>query len=363
MPLQSCSSSGRTRSGFAVPVQLPPPGRNRCAVGVHSIAMASVPFRRGRFDTLPDLPHRPHPYFASEAIELDVPYPGVGRIATHVRKAGTGPPLLLVHGLMTSSYSWRYQLPLLGERYTLYAPDLPGNGRSSRPAAASFAPDHVVEWLGAVQDLLGIRGCRVIGNSMGGYLCMRWALRDPSAMSALVNLHSPGLPTARMYALGVALLIPGVRALMRALVRRAPERWAHRNVHYWDEDLKSREEAREYGNPLEDHAGRIVFGKHLAQTIGVGPMRAFHRELAARKARGEAFPIPLLLVYARRDPMVPPAVGRRLAALVPDAELIWMDEASHFAHVDAADRFAAIALGFLEGRGDHGAGGLGRTAP
>ena len=42
--------------------------------------------------------------------------------------------------------------------------------------------------------------------------------------------------------------------------------------------------------------------------------------------------------------MVPPAVGTRLAALIPDAMLIWMDEASHFAHVDAPERFAAIVL-------------------
>jgi pimeloyl-ACP methyl ester carboxylesterase len=46
--------------------------------------------------------------------------------------------------------------------------------------------------------------------------------------------------------------------------------------------------------------------------------------------------------------MVPPVVGERLAELVPDARIVWLEEASHFAHVDAADRFVEVVLPFLE---------------
>lgn len=306
-----------------------------------------VPFRRGRFDELPDAPRRPHIYFASEGRDVTVDSRGLGRMKVHVRVHGSGPPLLLVHGLMTSSYSWRYALEPLGRHFTLYAPDLPGNGKSDRPLAARYHPDAMADWIGDVQSALGIRGCAVIGNSMGGYLCMRLALRDPDAMSRLVNVHSPGVPEARLYALGAALAVPGVKSLLAWLARRKPEEWAHRNVHYFDESLKSREEAREYGTPLAAPDGARAFVKHLGETMAIGPIRRFYRELASRRARGEPFPVPLLLVYAERDPMVPPRFGDLLAERIPDARLVRLADASHFAHVDAVEHFVPPVLSFL----------------
>jgi pimeloyl-ACP methyl ester carboxylesterase len=59
--------------------------------------------------------------------------------------------------------------------------------------------------------------------------------------------------------------------------------------------------------------------------------------------------VPLLLVYAVRDPVVPPIVGQRLRALIPNARFVELDEASHFAHVDAAERFVAACEPFLAG--------------
>jgi len=305
------------------------------------------PFRRGRFADLPERPRLAHPYFETRSQAITIDEGAFAGTRAHVRVHGDGPPLLLVHGLMTSSYSWRYVLEPLGRHFTVYAPDLPGNGRSDRPVDASYHPDALAGWIAAVQRGLGVRGCPVIGNSMGGYLAMRLALRDPAAMSRLVNLHSPGLPAPRMYALGAALALPGARRLLARMVRREPRRWVHRNVHYWDESLKSLEEAREYGEPLADPAGARVFTRHLAETLATGPMRGFRRQLAERRRGGEPFPVPLLLVYARRDPMVPPAIGDALAALVPSARMVRLDQASHFAHVDAPERFLPPVLEFL----------------
>jgi pimeloyl-ACP methyl ester carboxylesterase len=66
-----------------------------------------------------------------------------------------------------------------------------------------------------------------------------------------------------------------------------------------------------------------------------------------RTLRATPFPIPLLLVYAKRDPVVPPIVGQRLRELVPDARFIELADASHFAHVDAPERFVAAIEPFL----------------
>lgn len=302
------------------------------------------PFRRSSFEALPEAPRLAHGYGRSSARALELDSRHFGRFSVHVRQLGSGPPLLLVHGLMTSSYSFRYVLEPLARSYRVIAPDLPGAGRSDKPAA-SYGPDALAGFIVELAGALGIRGCPAVGNSLGGYLCMRAVLRDAGVFSRLVNLHSPGIPELRLYALNAALRVPGARELLARLARRSPERWAHRNVHYFDESLKSREEAREYGAPLATADGARAFASYMAETLAPGPMRSFVRELRTR-----GFPIPLLLVYADRDPMVPPKVGERLHTLLPGAELRWLTDSSHFAHVDSPDRLLALIEPFLAGQ-------------
>jgi pimeloyl-ACP methyl ester carboxylesterase len=300
------------------------------------------PFEQLPFDRLPERPRVPHPYFDIEGRDVLVSSRYFGRIRLHVKEIGEGPPLLLLHGLMTSSYSFRYVVEPLSKRYRCIVPDLPGAGKSDTPDVRYFS-HALAELVGELIDTLDARGCRAIGNSLGGYLLLRLALARPEAMSRLVALHPPGVPLRRLHALKTVFSVPGSRALLDALIRRAPERWAHKNVHYWDESLKSLEEAREYGRPLATPEGRRAFAHYLADALDPFDMLAFNHELSAK-----AFPIPLLYVYARRDPMVPPEVGERLAAATRGGALVWLDEGSHFAHVDAPAKFLAVALPFLD---------------
>ncbi len=288
----------------------------------------------------------PHRFCETRSVNLDLPSRSLGRMKVHVKVYGDGPPLLLVHGLMTSSYSWRYVFGPLGERFTCYAPDLPANGRTDAPLGPSYGPRELATWLGEVQRALGIRGCPVIANSMGGYLAMLLALDDPGAMSHLVNVHSPGVPELRLYALA-ALRLPAVREAVAWWIRRRPREFAFANVHYFDESLKSVEEAREYGDVIASREGALGLTKYLAETMDVRAIRRFHQRLRARKRGGQPFPVPLLLIYALRDPMVPPRFGRVLAQLIPGARLLWLSRASHFAHVDAPERFVPPVLDFL----------------
>jgi pimeloyl-ACP methyl ester carboxylesterase len=303
-----------------------------------------VPFRAGRFEDLPERPHVPHPYFEVRSERVQVTTSELGTRAAQVRVHGSGPPLLLVHGLMTSSYSWRYVLEPLGSRFTVYAPDLPGAGQSE--PAPSYAPQAIADWLGALQGALGIRGARVIGNSMGGYLCMRLALSDPQAMGRLVNVHSPGVPEARLVLLRGALALPGARAVLRRVVQRDVLRWAHANVHYRDESFKSLEEAHTYGDPLATPGGFDAFFGYLRDTMGIGPIREFEAALLERQARSLPFPVPLVHLYARKDPMVPARFGPILAGWT-GAPLVWIEDGSHFMHVDAVERFLPPVLEFL----------------
>lgn len=308
------------------------------------------PFRQGKFAELPAQPRVPHGFFAIPERRVSVRTEAFGETSASLRVAGTGPPLLLVHGLMTTAYSWRYVFAPLAERFTVYAVDLPGAGRTTvEHTNGPYTPENLGEWLHGLVHALGIAGCAVVGNSMGGYLTMVWALTHPQDLSRLVVLHSPAAPIPRLWALWGGMRLPGARGLLGALVGGEDRalRWAHRNVHYWDESLKSLEEAREYGAPLATPAGLDGFFGHLRDTMDVRALGRFRDTLLGRRARKEPFPVPLLLVYARRDPMVPPEIGARLAEWLPEARLAWLDEASHFAHVDASARFLEVIDPFL----------------
>ncbi|MBX3155076.1 MAG: alpha/beta hydrolase [Deltaproteobacteria bacterium] len=303
--------------------------------------MALAPFEQLAFADVPEAPRVPHRWADTTRRDVTVRTDELGSIRIAVREYGSGPPLLLVHGLMWTSYSFRYLLEPLGARFRLVMPDLPGAGDSDHPDVY-LGPDVLARALLATVDALDLRGSAVVGNSMGGYLSMRAALLDPKAFTRLVNLHSPGLPTPRMVALRWAMrVLPSFRIVDR-LVRKDPERWVHRNVHYYDETLKSREEHREIARPLTTPAGRRTFYRHLRDTLDTRPMKQF-----ASTLRASGFPIPLLLVYADRDPIVPPAVGARLRELLPSATFIELREASHFAHVDAPGRFVDAITPFL----------------
>lgn len=304
-------------------------------------APTPTPFAQLPFPALPDAPPVPHVFADSVAHTAELTTRHFGPHAVHWRTYGEGPPLLLVHGLMTHSYSWRYAFETLGRRFTCYAPDLVGAGQTE-PVDRDYTAAAVADWIGAFVDMVGIRGCPTIGNSMGGYLCMQLALQDPGALGRLVNLHAPGLVTPRMHLLHTAMSLPGAYRVLWWLVSRAPARWAHQNVHYYDEGLKSLEEARAYAAPISTPGGCRAFARYLHQTLAPAEMRAF-----ARRLRAGGLPIPVQLVYAEQDPMVPPSVGLRYKALLPEAELVWLRRASHFAHVDAVERFTEAVLPFL----------------
>ena len=289
------------------------------------------------------MPVVPHPWATATRRDVTIETPDLGKVRIAVREYGSGPPLVLVHGLMTAGYSFRYVLESLGARFRLVIPDLPGAGYSEMPDV-NLGPDVLARAVIATLDALDLHGAPVLGNSMGGYICMRAAMLDPSAISRLVNLHSPGVPTGRMRALWWALRVLPSWRLVDYMIRRDPQRWVHTRVHYYDESLKSREEHREFAAPLEERAGRRGFYRHLRDGLDVGQMRAFVRALEAKP-----FPIPLQLVYADHDPVVPPIVGDRLRALVPAAQFVQLTEASHFAHVDAPAKLVAAVLPFLAG--------------
>ncbi len=186
-----------------------------------------------------------------------------------------------------------------------------------------------------------------MGNSLGGYLCLRHVLDSPESFARLAVIHSPLLPDIRARALHLALAMPGIARALAWCVRRSPQRWAHRNIHYYDETLKSREEVREYAEPLSTIDGSRAFVRWASQALAPADLAQFATVLRPRLAEDVAFPVPLLLLYAMEDPLVDPAMGDALQSLLPSATLVRIKRSSHFAHVDTPAAVSNELVTFL----------------
>ncbi len=285
------------------------------------------------YTELPELPPRPHGFARLERRQEAVRLPGRAEpVELSWVGKGAGPPLLLVHGLMTSAYSWRYVIDALAERYRVIAVDLPGAGQSAAPTDLSQSPEAIAGLLDAFLGQLGVERAYVAGSSMGGYVCLWWWLLHPARFERLMVLNAPGFPEARLYALHALLSLPGSAWLLKQVTRH-PEQFALDNVHYHDESVKSREETKEYARWLAFDERRALFRRHLLETMDPWTMRRLPAALAARKP-GAA---PVRLLWARHDVLVSPAFGPRYQALLPEAELVWLDHTSHFLQVDSPE--------------------------
>ena len=112
--------------------------------------------------------------------------------AVTYRTAGSGPVLLLLHGIANSSQTWERVAPALSERFTLIAPDLLGHGESATPRGDYSLGAHAT----AVRDLLtalGIEHVTVVGHSLGGGIAMQFSYQFPERCERLVLVSSGGL--------------------------------------------------------------------------------------------------------------------------------------------------------------------------
>ena len=297
---------------------------------------------------LPERGPWPHPYFDLDDGFVEVAFRDHAGVERRVRvrhkSVGDGPPLVLVHGLMTSSYSWRYVLEPLSLRYRVLAPDLVGAGMTDKPGDLVYSVGNVARFLVAYVRTVAREPVYLVGNSLGGLYGLRALLEDERVARRFVLVHAPGYPMARTRALHALLGLPPLGEAVARFAHRFPELFVARNVHYARKDALSREECVEYGRLFETLEGARVFARILEESLDPAEHAAIIAEL---RRRGLACPTRIL--YAREDAMVPPAFGPMYAADIPGSELVWIDDASHFVQVDAPERTIREIVAFDEG--------------
>lgn len=300
------------------------------------------------YNDLPETPARHHSYFGLDSVQVSARHPvRETPIGIHCKVIGHGPPLLLIHGLMTSSYSFRYVIPRLADKYRVIAPDLPGAGRSEAPVDLPMSPQSIATLIFSLISALQIEPPYIVGNSLGGYHALWFAVLFPDQVRRLIVMHAPGFPQFRISALRFLLAWPVSRTVVRWVMCKDPEGFVTRNIHYHDASIMSREEAREYGSIFHDRDRTEIFLRILRESLDPRWMRELTERLSAMRDDKWA-PIPTRLFWAREDALIPPAFGRRYQELLPTAELVWFDHASHFLQVDDPVRTVREIMRFDE---------------
>lgn len=118
----------------------------------------------------------------------------VGPIATHVvRRGASGPAVVLIHGLGSSTYTWRRNLNTLGAGCRVFARDLKGVGRTARPRDGQYHPAAHVARVREFLDGMGLEKPILVGNPLGGAAALQRALENPGRVGGLVLVDAAPL--------------------------------------------------------------------------------------------------------------------------------------------------------------------------
>lgn len=232
----------------------------------------------------------------------------IGRWRVHYVTAGAGEPVVLIHGFGASHRWWRYSLPVLASSYCVYAIDLPGFGRTSRPGrfAIADAVEMITTWMSAV----GIDHAHVVGHSLGGQVALSLALRHPHKVDRLILADATGLPLARPL---WQLAWQGLRS--------------------------------EFGYSRRFSVRRLAAALHSGPRVLWSASQAIMKE-DLRQSLSDV-DAPTLVVWGDQDRLVPLESGYAMASAIPGAELQVLAGGSHKAMIEQATTFNMLALRFL----------------
>jgi pimeloyl-ACP methyl ester carboxylesterase len=264
-----------------------------------------------------------------------------GRTVSYV-EAGTGPVLLLIHGMGGSSENWRAVIEPLARDHTVIVPDLPGHGGSS-PGG-----DYSVGGLAAgLRDLLLVLAhdrATLVGHSLGGGIAMQFAYQFPEIVERLVLVSSGGLGPEVSLLLRAAAL-PGAGPFIAATAP-AVQRLGGGLRHAEGRGLRPSTDVTEvvhgYGL-LADPERRAGFLATVRSVIGIRGQRV---SAVDRLYLAEA--VPVLIVWGARDRLVPAGHAEHAQRGIPGSRLEVFEEAGHLPQLEEPSRFVAVLEQFLD---------------
>ena len=237
---------------------------------------------------------------------------------------GEGPPVLLIHGFGTNSFTWRHVAPDLARDHKVIAVDLKGFGRSDKPFDERYAASDQAELLAQLILDRDLHHLTIVGHSFGGGIALLLALEADTRLhgqiAKLVLLDTIAYPQA----IPVFFKLLDRPVLSQVGVRMAPPsvqiQMALR-IAYFDNSKIGADEIEAYAAPMKTAAGKHAL-IHSARQI----MPPDAEKIAARYS---TITLPTLILWCDHDRIVPVEIGIKLAREMPNANFRVIDQCGH----------------------------------
>jgi pimeloyl-ACP methyl ester carboxylesterase len=274
-----------------------------------------------------------------------------GMMVHHVHGGRGSPPVVFVHGLGSAGYlEWRFTLPEIARSHRVYAPDLPGFGRSDQPPDGYGIP----LFADVIEEYLRRRRLKpvLVGASMGGRVALEVALRRPELVRKLVLVNSLGVVRPSVHPFYPLVVLPrvgeGVLGLMREALHRMPShairRYAGRYLGVAGDVDRVLDES--YLTSLREMHATEGYSRAYASTVRSLVRRESYR-VDSMLDHLAATGVPVGMIWGEHDRLLPVARAREALVRLPRASLRVIEGAGHAPQAEQPEAFNRALEGFL----------------
>jgi len=258
----------------------------------------------------------------------------------HCLRAGSGPELILLHGLLGTASTWELTIPSLAEESTIYAIDALGIGESERVAGIDASLEAQADRVVQFMDQSSIRSADFLATSHGGAVALVLAARYPARVKSLV-LHAPANPFSHLGDPLINFYLSGLG------------RWFAHRIASLPEPMQALALGRMYGDPtkLRDGSlGKYIGSLRVPGTVSyvLSMLQTWSADMNKLEAQLKQLRhIPALLVWGDRDRAVSVESGRQLQSCFDRAEFDVLPGTGHLPFEECPEALARIVNSFL----------------
>jgi pimeloyl-ACP methyl ester carboxylesterase len=248
-------------------------------------------------------------------------------------EAGSGPPVILLHGLGGDKSNWAYTTPVLAKNYHVYVPDQIGFGESDKPLIA-YRIGTLVDFLDGFYKKLGIAKAIVVGNSLGGWTAAAFTLAHPEKVDRLVLVDSAGYSLAKT----------GVQAQRELLQVLNPSTVASEKALM---GIILANKAM-----VTDAFAEGAFAQHMRRNDGYTIDRfldSLLRNEDVIDGKLDAIKVATLVVWGREDGLIPLSAGQMMGTEIAGSQTVILDHCGHVPQIECAVPFNTALMKFLAG--------------
>ncbi|MCP4131859.1 MAG: alpha/beta hydrolase [bacterium] len=251
------------------------------------------------------------------------------------------PPLVLLHGYPTNAYLWRNCIPRLAEHFRVYAPDLPGYGKSDKPLDASYDLDFFTAFLLEYYSALGLERAHLAVHDVGAQAGLGFVSRFPEKTDRFIVMNTaPYKEVSRKLEKGTALCSSPFWSrllLLKSVFYYTTFR--DRDMVYAPGTISAETSGLFHASWVENKTSRKAFSQVLC-----APPEAITVQPRSKLSNISA---PTLILWAENDGMMGTEPAKKLASDLPNSTLEFVPECGHFLPEENPETVTDRMLGFL----------------